>query len=512
MRLAAWATTTALLLFLPGTARTDEPPTEPASSAETAKPESVQTSHQVRVDGKSVPYTATAGWLILRDESGKPAARFGYTAYVKDGVTDPTRRPVLFAFNGGPGSSSIWLHMGILGPRRVEVSDPGFTPPPPVGLVDNAYTVLDVTDIVMIDPVGTGYSKVLGQSKIEDYWGVDQDIRSVAKFIVQWVEENGRWRSPKYILGESYGGIRAPGLAYELQTHHGLNLNGVALVSPFMNFAFGVDGIGLDLPHALFLPGLAAAAWYHDRIADKPADLREFLDEVERFAMDVYLPALQQGYTLPEKDRRAIAAQAAAFTGTSVDYWMKAGLRVSHEQFLQELGRDENTVTGRIDARFVGPSLDPLAERQDYDPLFPSIGPAFTAGFKDYYRRELEFDVDDEYVVMAEAWKGWDWKHAAPGSGGVFVPPFPNVLPDLAHAMKMNPGLGVLVQQGYYDLATPYFIADYYLRHLDIPAEARKRIRLEHYEAGHMMYVHPASMQKFRDDLAGFIRDTDRLD
>ncbi|MDX1390435.1 MAG: carboxypeptidase, partial [Acidobacteriota bacterium] len=340
IRRALWAITISLLLLLPGSARTAAPPDEPTPAAETPEPEAVVTSHEVRVDGKTVPYTGTAGWLILRDESGAPAARFGYTSYVKDGVTDPTRRPVLFAFNGGPGSSSIWLHMGILGPRRVELADPGFTPPPPVGLVDNAYTVLDVTDIVMIDPVGTGYSKVLGEGKIEDYWGVDQDIRSVARFIVQWVAENERWRSPKYILGESYGGVRAPGLTYDLQTRHGMNLNGVVLVSPFMNFAFGVDGIGIDLPHALFLPGLAAAAWYHDRIENKPPELRKFLDEVERFAMDVYLPALQQGYTLSEEDRRVIAAQAAAFTGTSVDYWMKAGLRVSHEQFLQELGRD----------------------------------------------------------------------------------------------------------------------------------------------------------------------------
>ncbi|HXV74761.1 MAG TPA: hypothetical protein VD788_00455 [Candidatus Polarisedimenticolaceae bacterium] len=505
MRSSVRSVAITLTLLLPGALPPDDksPPAEPVA---------VVTTHQLRIDGKSIPYTATAGWLILRDDSGQPTARFGYTAYAVKDVSEPSLRPVLFAFNGGPGSSSIWLHMGILGPRRVVVADPGFTPPPPVGIVDNAHTVLDVTDIVMIDPVGTGYSKVLGQGKIEDHWGVDQDVRSVSRFIVRWVEQNARWRSPKYILGESYGGIRAAGLAYHLQDTHRMSINGVVLVSPFMHFGFGADGIGLDLPHALYLPGLAAAAWYHERLDDAAPVLREFLDEVERFAIDEYLPALLRGYTLPLEEKREIAARAAAFTGTSTDYWLKADLRVSHGQFLQELGRDRGTTTGRIDARFTGPALNPLAESQDYDPFFPAIGPAFTAGFKDYYRRELEFAVEDEYVVMTRAWREWDWAHAQPGSDGVFAPPFPNVLPDLAHAMKMNPGLGVLVQQGYYDLATPYFIADYYVRHLDIPDEARQRVRLAYYEAGHMMYLHPPSMAQYREDLVRFVRETDRVD
>jgi carboxypeptidase C (cathepsin A) len=501
----------ALLLVLPGVAWSDESKEATEAPAPVVEPKAIVTSHQVQVDGQTIRYKATAGWLIMKDDAGAATARFGYTAYTKEGVNDPTQRPVLFAFNGGPGSSSIWLHMGILGPRRIEVDDAGVTPPPPVSIVDNAFTVLDVTDIVMIDPVGTGYSKVLGEGKIEDHWGVDQDIRSVADFILQWVTENERWRSPKYVLGESYGGIRAPGLAYHLQTQRGTSLNGVVLVSPFMDFALGADGIGLDLPHALYLPSLAATAWYHDRIENKPADQRAFLDEVESFAMNEYLPALLAGYTLPQAEQQKIASKLGAYTGTSADYWLKAGLRVSHGQFLQELQRDDRLIAGRIDSRFVGPSMDALAESQDYDPFFPSIGPPFTAGFQDYYRRELEFETDDEYVVMAQAWRTWDWKHAQPDIQGVFSPPYPNVLPDLAHAMKMNPGLGVLVQQGYYDLATPYFTAGYYMKHLDIPAEARQRIRVEYYEAGHMMYVHPESMKKYREDLAAFIRETDRL-
>jgi carboxypeptidase C (cathepsin A) len=511
MRSLAWILTIALILVVPGSVRAEELVKDSQPAAKPVEPKSVVTSHQVRVDGETIRYTATAGWLIMKDESGAASARFGYTAYTKEGVTDPTQRPVLFGFNGGPGSSSIWLHMGILGPRRIEVNDPSFAPPPPVAIVDNAFTVLDVTDVVMVDPIGTGYSKVLGEGKVEDHWGVDQDIRSVADFIVQWVTENERWRSPKYVLGESYGGIRAPGLAYHLQTARGMSLNGVVLVSPFMHFALGADGMGLDLPHALYFPGLAATAWYHDRIENKPESLGEFLDEVEQFSMNEYLPALLAGYTLPEAEKTKVASKLAGYTGTSTDYWLRAGLRVSHGQFLQELGRDDRTIAGRIDSRFVGPSLNPLAESQDYDPFFPSIGPPFTAGFMDYYRRELEFEVDDDYVVMAEAWTKWDWKHAQPGSSGVFASPIPNVLPDLAHAMKMNPGLGVLVQQGYYDLATPYYIAGYYMKHLDIPADARERIRVERYEAGHMMYVHPPSMKKYREDLARFIRETDRV-
>jgi carboxypeptidase C (cathepsin A) len=512
MRKPAYVLSLAMVLVTSVSHGSADPAENPGSDAGTAEPKAVVTSHQVRIDGETVRYDATAGWLIMRDESGAPTARFGYTAYTKSDVGDLTQRPVMFAFNGGPGSSSIWLHMGILGPRRIEVKDPDFAPPPPINVVDNAYSVLDLTDIVMVDPVGTGYSRVLGEGKLEDHWGVDQDIRSVGSFIVQWVTANGRWRSPKYVLGESYGGIRAPGLAYHLQTARRMTLNGVVLVSPFMHFAFGADGMGLDLPHALYFPGLAATAWYHDRIQNRPADLRDFLSEVERFTMNEYLPALVEGYTLQEERKREIAAKLAGFTGTSTDYWLKAGLRVSHEQFLQELGRDDRTITGRIDSRFVGPSLNPLAESQDYDPFFPSIGPAFAAGFNDYYRRELGVEVDDEYVVMARAWMKWDMTHQQPGSNGIFPVPFPNVLPDLAHAMKMNPGLGVLVQQGYYDLATPYFHAQYYMRHLDVPAEARERIHMEYYEAGHMMYVHPPSMEKYREDLVGFIRETDRVE
>jgi len=484
--------------------------TKPAAESEPPpEPKSKSTRHEVTIGGQKIRYTATVGWLIMKDDAGKPIARFGYTAYTRDGVKDLAQRPVLFAFNGGPGSSSIWLHMGILGPRRVVVSDPDYSPPPPSQRVDNEFSVLDVTDIVMIDPVGTGFSKPLGEAKGADFWGVDQDIKSVGAFIKRWVTENGRWASPKYLLGESYGGMRSAGLADHLQTVHGMNLNGVVLVSPFLNSMSGVDGIEADLPHALYLPTLAATAWYHGLIANKPASLEAYMAEVERFAYDEYLPALTRGYTISAEEKRAVAAKLATYTGTRPDYWEKADLRVTHTQFLQELKRDQRQIAGRIDSRFVGPAMNPLAENMNYDPFFPAVGPAYTAAFLDYMHNELGFGRDEEYVVSAFGVK-WDWKHKQPGTDDWFSPA-PNTVPDLARALTKNPGLHVLVQQGWYDLATPHFIMKHDIDHLDITPEARARIRTEYYEAGHMMYLHGPSMGKYREDLARFIRETDRV-
>jgi len=424
-------------------------------------------------------------------------------------VDDPAKRPILFAFNGGPGSSSIWLHLGVLGPRRVVAADAGPSPPPPVALADNAESVLDVTDIVMIDPVGTGFSRPLGDKEGKDFWGVDQDIESVGHFIRRYVTENGRWASPRYILGESYGGIRSAGLVHHLQSRHGMQFNGVVLVSPFLDMGSGIDGAGIDLPHVLYLPTLAATAWYHELLDDRPESLEEFLAEVERFAYDEYAPALLAGYTIPADRKREIAAKLARYTGTDPDWWMKADLRVTHGQFLQELQRDARVVTGRIDSRFVGPSINPLSESMDYDPFFPAVGPVFSSAFRHYLRSELDFEAEDEYVTTNFG-LDWDWKHERPGNRG-WATPWADTVPDLAMALTTNPGLHVLVQQGWYDLATPHFAMKHDLSKLDVPAEARARIRVAYYEAGHMMYLHEASRVKFREELARFVRETDRL-
>lgn len=482
-------------------------------SSTPAVPRMQSTRHELRLDGQVLKYTATVGWLILRDKKDKPIARFGYTAYTLDGVKDPARRPVTFAFNGGPGSASIWLHMGVLGPRRVVVNDRGYAPPPPSQLVDNEYSILDATDLVMLDPVGTGFSKPVGKAKGKDFWGVDQDIESVASFIKRYVTENGRWGSPKYVLGESYGGVRGAGLANHLQSKHGMNLNGLIMISPYFNVVSGDDGLAIDLPHVLYLSTLAATAWYHDALADKPASLEAYMNDVERFAIEEYAPALLKGYSITAEEKQAIATQLARYTGTSAAFWQRADLRVTHVQFLQELMRDRGLIAGRIDSRFSGPSLNALNDEMDYDPFFPAVGPAFTAAFREYLHSELKFVEPDDYVVSGRLYDKWDWSHEQPGADGDEDDkvPMTNVLPDLAVAMTMNPGLHLLVEQGRYDLATPVHALKYNLDRLRLTPETRGRIRVNYYDSGHMMYLHQDSARQFRENVVGFIRETDRL-
>lgn len=476
-------------------------------------PKSKTTRHSIRIDGQTIDYDATVGWLILKGDDGEPIARFGYTAYTRRGFDDPAERPIMFAFNGGPGSSSIWLHMGVLGPERAVVNDAGFAPPPPAQRVDNEYSIIDVTDLVMVDPVGTGFSKPLGDADPKKlFWGVDPDIQSVGAFVKQYISEQGRWASPKYILGESYGGIRSAGLVHYLQNNHGMHFNGVVVVSPFLNMGSGVDGAHIDLPHQLYLSTFAATAWYHELLDNRPTDLDAFVREVDEFALTDYANALRKGYAIDPAEKRAMAERLSAYTGVSADYWEKADLRVSHQQYLQELQRDARITTGRIDSRFIGPSTNPLSESMDYDPFFPAVGPAYTAAFLDYLHNELEFGQDETYQVSAfgEVGSSWTWTHVPPNSGGWAIP-WADLRPDLATAMTMNPGLHLLVQQGYYDMATPIGATRYDINHLDIPAEARERIHMDYYEAGHMMYLHEPSLKKYRDDLAEFIRETDRL-
>jgi len=490
------------VLAPPSSLLAQEEAAEVAVESTVPEPESSVTSHQVTINGQLVSYEATAGWLIVDNADGEPAAQFGYTAYIRQGVADTDNRPIMFAYNGGPGSASIWLHLGVLGPRRIVVADADFTLPPPYDLVDNEYSILDVTDLVMIDPVGTGYSKPVGEAKGEDFWGVDPDIDSVSRFIKAWVSANSRWNSPKILLGESYGGIRSGGVSYELLSTHGMALNGVVLVSPFMNFVSGFDGNGVDMPHVLFLSTLAATAWYHEAIENRPADLVPFLEEVKAYAFNEYAPALMKGSNLGEAERATVAAQLARYTGTSQDYWERANLRVGHQQFLQELLRDRKQTVGRIDGRFAGRSFNLLGEAMDYDPFDASVGPAFTAAFLDYYHNELGFGRDLDYKVSGGLWRNWKWSHDEPGRGTM---PWPNTTTDLAYAMGQNPGMRVLIQQGYYDLATPTHAIEYNVSQMDLPPEQRANISFAYYEAGHMMYLHPASLVKYRQDLAQFI-------
>lgn len=457
----------------------------------------------VTIDGKRVDYTAIAGTLEMKDDDGKPIAHFGYTSYVKKGA-DPKTRPIMFAYNGGPGSASMWLHMGILGPQRTVIDDTQFTTTGPFKRVNNEFSVLDRADLVLIDPVGTGFSQAVGEAKGEDFWGVDNDIESVSKFIARYLSDYGRWQSPKYLLGESYGGIRSGGVAYRLLTAHSVALNGVILVSPYMDYIAGNAGNRNDLPYVNYFTTYAAAAWYHNAVERQPAGLAEFVAEADRFALEKYAPLLLKGHRASAEERAEVLAGMQRFTGISAEYWDRANLRIDEARFSKELMRAQRKTVGRIDARFVGDAIAHNAERFSYDPFFPAVGPAIMATFNDYYREQLGVKTDRSYVGSAGLYGDWDQSHRTPGVG---QEPVANTAVDLGYAMTQNPNMRVLVQQGYYDLATPYGATQYFIDHLEVPGELRSNLQLELYEAGHMMYLHPASMAKFRRDLAAFITD-----
>lgn len=459
----------------------------------------------IKVNGRTIEYTATAGTLLMKDKDDTPIALFGYTSYVKNG-TDPGNRPILFAYNGGPGSASMWLHMGILGPRRTVVKDADFTSAGPFERIDNEFSILDKADLVMIDPVGTGFSQPVGDAIGEDFWGVDQDIESVSNFIARYITDNGRWGSPKYLLGESYGGIRSGGVAHYLLQKHSIALNGVTLVSPYMDFIAGNAGLKIDLPYINFFTTYAATAWYHRAIEDRPDDLQAFLRKAEAFAIDVYAPALLKGHRASAEERARVLEGMERFTGISQDYWDKANLRINEDRFTKELLRDRRMNVGRIDSRFAGEAINHISEKVSYDPFFPAVGPAFVATFNDYYREELGVKTDRKYVTSAGLWQDWDESHAQPGRPYPSKVPFANTAVDLAHTMIQNPNMRVLVQQGYYDLATPYGATDYFIDHMDISSKLRENIQVKYYEAGHMMYIHPPSREKFSADLSGFIK------
>jgi carboxypeptidase C (cathepsin A) len=479
-----------------------EPPPKPIQST---------TQHSVTIGGAPVAYTATAGTLIVRDEKDEPCASMGYVAYTRKDPGDLSRRPVTFAYNGGPGSSSIWLHMGVLGPRRVVTSDAAPTPPAPYSVVDNAYSILDRTDIVMIDPVGTGVSRAVGKAKDKDFWGTDPDIESVSRFIKQYATDNDRWNSPKYLLGESYGTTRSAGVVDYLQTKENMSFNGVILVSVALDLEAIFNHPENERPYPLFLPTYAAVAWYHKGLPSIPRALEPFLQEVRAYAMGDYAKALMQGSALSDAERAAVAQKLHEYTGLSVDYVLKADLRVSEGEFTQELLREHHTTVGRLDARFTGPTLDLLAKEADYDPQSAAISSAFTAAFLDYYHRDLKFPRDKAYVVSARVYESWDFKHKTPGARRP-IPGPTNTGPDLAHALTYNPNLRVLVLNGYYDLATPFLATEYMMSHLGLEKPLQAHIEMRYYEAGHMMYVEERCLAQFKTDVAAFIDRTMRRD
>jgi carboxypeptidase C (cathepsin A) len=507
-----------LLLVLPAAAADDPKPDSAKTDAKadirteskiksddkTPDAKAWTTKHQVHMGGAVISYTATAGTMLMKNEKDEPIALFGFTAYVKDGADQHTR-PIMFAYNGGPGSASAWLHMGILGPKRTVLKDLEANSHGPFRTVDNEFGVLDVADLVMIDPVGTGFSRAIGKAEGKDFWGVDNDITSVSNFIVRYLSTYGRWSSPKFILGESYGGVRTGGVSYELLNKHNVALNGVILVSPYMDAAGGHAGFKVDEPYVNFLPTFASTAWYHHALANRPEQLQPFLREVEAFAQNVYAPALFKGNRATAAERQQVLTGLARYTGLSADYWDKANLRVTEGRFLQELMRDKHIVVGRVDSRYIGGDLSALSETMRYDPYGSQIAPAIVATFNDYYRQDLKVESDREYVLSGDLYKTWDGSHKQPDLMNGQKSPFTNTSVDLAHAMTINPKMKVLVLQGYFDLAVPYRSVEYMMDHLDISPEVRNNINIEYYDAGHMMYVHPASMAKFRKDVAGFV-------
>jgi carboxypeptidase C (cathepsin A) len=472
------------------------------------KAEASVTQHHLGVGGKSLDYTATAGTLVIRDDEDKPVANMGYVAYTRRDTKDATSRPIMFAFNGGPGSSSLWLHMGVLGPKRVVVSDPGPTPAAPYKTVDNEFGVLDKTDLVMIDPVGTGLSRAVCEKKDEDFWGVDPDIDSISRFIAQYVSDNNRWSSPKYLLGESYGTTRGAAIIDNLRSRQSMAFNGLVLVSVATDIeAIFAEFPGNDRPYSVYLPGFAAVGWYHHALPDQPAALEPFLEEVRRYAAGPFTAALLKGDALPPEERDAVAVQVHKYTGLSAEYVKAANLRVSEIAFVHELLKAQRKTIGRLDGRFVGPTQDPLQKFADYDPQSAAISAAFTAAFLDYFHGDLKFGQGRTYqATNFSIGEHWKWTHKPIDAEG--EQPVVNSGVDLAQALVQDANLRVLVLNGYYDLATPFSATEYMMSHLGLPPGTAARIQMKYYEAGHMMYVNPASLKKMKGDLDSFFDST----
>ncbi len=477
---------------------------KPAETRETQKPEPLKeristTQHSIRLGGQELKYTATAGTIVLKKEDGTPRAAVFFIAYTKDGVADLSQRPVTYAFNGGPGSSSVWLHLGCLGPKRVLLDDNGNPPPPPYRLVDNEYSILDRTDMVFIDPVTTGYSRAAQEKDAKEFHGFREDIASVGEFIRVYTTRYGRWGSPKYLAGESYGTTRAAGLSGYLQENLGMNLNGIILISSVLNFQTVAFDPGNDLPYVLFLPTYTATAWYHKRLPkDLMADLRKAIDESERFASGEYTLALMKGDRLSDEERGSVVKKLARYTGLSPRYIEETNLRIQIGRFCKELLRDKRRTVGRYDSRYEGIDRDAAGERSEYDPSYAVAQGPYTATFNQYVRQDLKFDTDLPYEILTGRVRPWNW---AP-----YENRYVNVAETLRGAIAQNPKLRVYIAKGYYDLATPFFAADYVADHLGLEPSLRDNITGNYFEAGHMFYLHKPSLEKLKRDLAEFIR------
>ena len=537
-RLAACAFAAALLI-LPFAARaeddkTPQKPATPEKAVEPAAPADSATQGAIDAGGQHITYTAIAGTITVGSTDaqdaqlgpdGKPlpgsqlalsapkepadtpaVAHMFYVAYFRKDAK-PEERPIMFFYNGGPGSSTVWLHMGSLGPKHVVTAGDTHLPGAPYTMVDNPYTLLDVSDLVFIDMPGTGFGRLVGKDAEKDFWGVDQDANAFTRFIARFVTKYGRWNSPKFIFGESYGTTRSAVVANLLQDKQDIDLNGVILLSQIFNFTADIDrpGVnpGVDLPYELALPTYAATAWYHKKLPQQPAALEPLLKEVEEFAMGPYAHALALGTDVSTAEKQQVAKKLHEYTGLPVAYLLKADLRVSGGEFEKSLQDEDDLTTGRLDTRFSGPTLDPLSENADYDPQSAAISAAYVALFNVYVRRDLKYGEGLTYLPVVHGATHWDFKHKGYPIGA-------NVAPDLAEAMKTNPRLKVMVNGGYYDLATPFFAAQYEDKHLPIPQSVAKNIEYDWYESGHMVYVRDECVKLLHDRVAAFIEKSDQ--
>jgi carboxypeptidase C (cathepsin A) len=488
-----------------------ETPTEPPKP--TPKDNLVVTQHSVNISGQDIRYTVTTGTIVLKEETKKqgdkegefegekPKAEVFFIAYTRDDVSDKPKRPVTFSFNGGPGSSSVWLHLGLLGPKRVSMKDTENTPPP-YTLIDNEHSLLDLTDLVFIDPISTGFSRVVPGEKAKDFHGFRKDIESVGDFIRLYTTRYARWTSPKFLIGESYGTTRAAGLSSYLQERHGMYLNGLMLVSSVLDFQTLDFFPENDLPYILYLPVYAATAWYHKRLPSRlqRKPLRKVLDEVEAFALGDYTLASMKGSSLPRTTYKTLLRKLADYTGLSETYLDHSNLRVEIHRFCKELLRSDKRTVGRLDSRFKGIDRDSAGEHLEYDPSYPAIQGPYTATLNHYVREDLKFESDLPYEILAGLYNGWSYKE--------FENRYVSVSDTLRKAIHQNPYLKIFVANGYYDLATPYFATEYTFSHLGLAPELQDNISMAYYEAGHMMYVHPQSLARMKQDLTTFMRQS----
>ncbi len=479
-------------------------PAAPVTPAPTPTPvpdePPVVTKHEIKLGERILKYTVKTGMMPIKNQaSGETEARMFFMAYTLDGATDPTKRPLMFSFNGGPGSSSVWLHLGALGPKRVKMQDDGMMPAPPYQLATNDHTWLDLTDLVFIDPVGTGYSRAARPELAGKFQGLNGDLDSVGEFIRMYLTRHERWASPLFLVGESYGTTRASGLA-GLLVDRGVAFNGVLLISTIMNFQTTRFAPGNDLPLILILPSYTATAWYHKKLPDdlQKKTLRQVLDEAEKWTAGEYTLALGKGDKLAGQERQRAIEQMARYTGLSRAFIENCDLRVELAKFNKELLRDKKRTTGRLDSRFTGVDSRPAGDGPEFDPSMAAIRPPYTAVFNDYVRRDLGYKNDSVYHILGGGFTGpWNWN--ADNS-------YANTSVALKSAFSKNPFMKLFIAYGYYDMATPYFAAEYTIDHMNLDPSLKPNIKTAYYEAGHMMYIDVKSLAKLKQDVAAFVQ------